>query len=69
MVRAKVLLVEDDPVQASAAEEALTKVDYEVLWTEDGINAIKAVKTERPDIILLDVILPGMDGYEIYRTE
>jgi len=69
LVRAKVLLVEDDPVQASATEEALTKVDYEVLWTEDGINAIKAVKTERPDIILLDVILPGMDGYEIYRTE
>ncbi len=67
VVRAKVLLVEDDPVQASATKEVLTKVGYDVLWAEDGIHAIKAVKTERPDIILLDVILPGMDGYEICR--
>lgn len=61
------LLVEDDPVQASATREILTKVGYDVLLAEDGINAIKAVKTERPDIILLDLILPGMDGYEVCR--
>jgi len=67
VVKSKVLLVEDDPVQASATKEALTKAGYEVQWTEDGINAIKAVKAERPDIILLDVILPGMDGHEVCR--
>ncbi|NJD55749.1 MAG: diguanylate cyclase [Nitrospirae bacterium] len=67
MAKAKVLLVEDDPVQASATREILTKVGYDVLLAEDGINAIKAVKTERPDIILLDLILPGMDGYEVCR--
>ena len=67
MAKAKVLLVEDDPVQASATREILQKVGYDVILAEDGITAIKAVKTEKPDIILLDVILPGMDGYEICR--
>lgn len=67
MAKAKVLLVEDDPIQASATKEILGKVGYEVLWAEDGINAIKLVKTEKPDIIVLDVILPGMDGYEVCR--
>lgn len=61
------LLVEDDPVQASATKEILQKVGYDVILAGDGITAIKAVKTEKPDIILLDVILPGMDGYEICR--
>jgi len=64
---AKVLLVEDDPVQASVTREILIKAGYKVFWAEDGITAIKAVKTEKPDIILLDVILPGMDGHEICR--
>ncbi len=67
MAKAKVLLVEDDPIQASATKEILRKVGYEVLWAEDGINAIKLVKSEKPDIIVLDVILPGMDGYEVCR--
>jgi two-component system, cell cycle response regulator len=67
LAKAKVLLVEDDPIQASATKEILRKVGYEILWAEDGINAIKLVKSEKPDIILLDVILPGMDGYEVCR--
>ena len=67
MAKAKVLLVEDDPIQASATREILKKVGYEIFWAEDGINAIKLVKSEKPDIILLDVILPGMDGYEVCR--
>lgn len=67
MAKARVLLVEDDPVQASATKELLSKVGYDVLWAEDGIGAIKAVKKEKPDIILLDVVLPGMDGYEVCR--
>lgn len=67
LAKAKVLLVEDDPLQASATKEILKKVGYDILWAEDGINAIKLVKSEKPDIILLDVILPGMDGYEVCR--
>lgn len=64
---AKVLLVEDDPIQAEATKQSLENVGYEVICAHDGISAIKQVKTAKPDIILLDVILPGLDGYDVCR--
>ena len=67
MAKATVLLVEDDPIQANATKEILLKAGYEVLMAADGINAIKAVKNNMPDIVLLDVVLPGLDGHEVCR--
>jgi two-component system cell cycle response regulator len=65
--RARVLLVEDDPLQANVTRKILQKTGYEVLWVQDGISAIKTVKTSDLDIILLDLVMPGMDGYEVCR--
>lgn len=65
--RARVLLVEDDPLQGKATKESLEKIGYEVAWVRDGAGAIKAVKTSDPDIILLDLVMPVMDGYEVCR--
>jgi len=65
--RARVLLVEDDPLQGKVTREFLEKIGYEVAWVRDGVDAIKAVKTSDPDIILLDLVMPGMDGYEVCR--
>jgi two-component system cell cycle response regulator len=67
VARARVLLVEDDPVQANATKKILLGGGYEVLWSQDGINAVKTAKLMKPDIILLDVVLPGLDGYEVCR--
>lgn len=67
MSRARVMLVEDDPLQAKETKAILEKAGYEVVWASDGINAIKTVKARPPDIILLDVILPGLDGHEVCR--
>ncbi len=67
MAKANVLLVEDDPIQTEATKEILEKAGYNVACTTDGISAIKQVKANKPDIILLDVILPGLDGYEVCR--
>lgn len=67
MAKAKVLLVEDDPVQAEATKSMLIASGHDVVWVHDGISAIKQTKGWGPDIILLDLILPGMDGYEICR--
>ena len=67
MAKANVLLVEDDPIQAEATKEILEKAGYNVECTTDGISAIRQVKANKPDIILLDVILPGLDGYEVCR--
>lgn len=67
MAKAKVLLVEDDPLQARHAREVLERAGYEVVSAADGIEAIKVTKGVRPDIILLDLVLPGLDGYEVCR--
>ena len=65
--KGRVLLVEDDPIQAGETEAILRNTDYEVLWARDGHAAIKLAKTSKPDIFLLDLILPGLGGYEVCR--
>lgn len=67
MSKGRVLLVEDDPIQAGETEAILKDSGYEVLWARDGHDAIKHAKTSKPDIILLDLILPGLGGYEVCR--
>jgi two-component system, cell cycle response regulator len=67
LAKAKVLLVEDDPIQAESAKDLLRNAGYDVTLAIDGVSAIKYVKTTKPDIILLDVVLPGLDGYEVCR--
>lgn len=67
MVRAKILLTEDDKVQAKVSRESLESAGYDVITAEDGKSAIKIAKTQHVDIILLDRILPDMDGNEVCR--
>lgn len=67
MAKANVLVVEDDAIQAEATRQILEKAGYDVVCVKDGFSAIKQVKINKPDIILLDVVLPGLDGYEICR--
>jgi diguanylate cyclase (GGDEF)-like protein len=67
VAKARVLLVEDDRLQADVTTEMLRKSGYDVSWANDGISAIKMVKASKPDIILLDLMLPGLDGYEVCR--
>jgi two-component system cell cycle response regulator len=67
VAKARILLVEDDPLQADAVKEGLQRTGYEVIWAQDGVRAIKGAKVLLPDIILLDVVLPGLDGHEVCR--
>lgn len=67
MAKAKILLVEDNKGQADIIRGFLEKNGYQVIWAEDGMSAFKAAKTEELDIILLDRILPDMDGNEVSR--
>jgi len=66
-LKAKILLVEDDRVQAQFVRDFLEKKGYEVLWAENGASAIKIAKTVPIDLILLDLILPDISGYEVCR--
>ncbi|HBU05198.1 MAG TPA: diguanylate cyclase response regulator [Nitrospiraceae bacterium] len=67
MGRARILLVEDSRSQAKAAKDFLEKNGYEVILAKNGKTAIKTVKTARVDIILLDLVLPDMNGNEVCR--
>lgn len=67
MTKARVLLVEDSQLQAESTMEFLVRDGYEVIWAEDGKAAIKAVKSQTIDIILLDLVLPDMTGNQLCR--
>ncbi|MEK0159643.1 response regulator [Pseudoalteromonas piscicida] len=65
---AKVLLVEDDVKLAELTAKFLIHNGFEVVQLHNGINAIKAVEAEKPDILILDIMLPGLDGFSICKA-
>lgn len=64
----KVLLVEDDPTLLETLEYNFARQGYEVLTARDGLSAVQVARRERPDAIVLDIMLPGLDGIEVCRT-
>jgi two-component system cell cycle response regulator len=67
MAKAKILLVEDDKLQAKVTKDYLETSGYEVICVENGKSAIKTAKTQHVDLVLLDLILPDLDGNEVAR--
>ncbi len=61
---AKVLIIDDSRVMVEFARSTLTEIGQEVLTASDGLSGIEKAKAEKPQLILLDVIMPGIDGYE-----
>lgn len=66
-MREKILVVEDELVLRETLAYNLTKNDYEVFTADDGHKAVAAARQEHPDLIVLDIMLPGIDGFEICR--
>lgn len=67
MAKARVLLVEDSKTQATATRIFLEKHGFEVVVAENGLDAMKMVKVKGVDLVLLDRLLPDMDGNEVCR--
>jgi DNA-binding response OmpR family regulator len=64
-VKKKILVVEDDRSLQNAIVEMLTNENYQAISALDGEEGLEKLKTEKPDLILLDIILPKKDGYEV----
>jgi two-component system, cell cycle response regulator DivK len=60
----RILVVEDQPDNRQIIRDMLAGTDYEITEAEDGEQALTAIAKQRPDLILMDLQLPIMDGYE-----
>ena len=61
----KILIAEDEPAIANLVKTALDGPDYRCAWAADGITAADMLEREPFDLVLLDIMLPGADGYEV----
>jgi two-component system cell cycle response regulator DivK len=66
-VSKRILVVEDQEDNRRIVRDLLTATDFEVIEAEDGEQALAAVAKQRPDLILMDIQLPVLDGYEVTR--
>jgi len=64
----RILVVDDETNIANSLKEILSDEGYDVSVTEDGLNALDMIQSDPPDLLLLDVWLPGMDGIEVLKT-
>lgn len=64
----RILVVEDEKRMAQALCEILRQERYEVDYCDDGISGLAAIESKLYDMVILDVMLPGMDGYAVTRT-
>ena len=67
MTKTKLLIVEDEPTLLETLKYNLMRQGYEVVTAADGIEALPTARAEKPDLVILDVMLPGLDGFEICR--
>lgn len=64
----KILVVDDSPTERHALSELLMRKGYEVIVAQSGEEGVAKSKAELPDLILMDVVMPGMNGYQATRT-
>jgi CheY-like chemotaxis protein len=65
--RSKILLVDDDPDVRQAISDVLESRDYQVVTARDGEEALEKLKGEKPDLMILDLLMPRMDGFAVCR--
>ncbi|MFC5500011.1 response regulator [Caenimonas terrae] len=65
---ASILVIEDDPIQRLAVVGILQRVGHRVLWAVDGEQGLDMARQARPDLIVCDVVMPGMNGYQLVSS-
>src|SRR5690242_17160709 len=66
-VRGSVLVVDDEPTIAEVVSRYLQRAGYRTRVAGDGLAALEAAASQRPDLVVLDLMLPGVDGLEVMR--
>jgi two-component system, OmpR family, response regulator ResD len=66
-IRGSVLVVDDEPTIAEVVSRYLERAGYQARIAFDGLSAVEAVSRQRPDLVVLDLMLPGIDGLEVMR--
>lgn len=61
----KILVIEDDPATSRLVDYSLRHEGYQVITCSNGLEGIRKARSESPDLVILDVMLPGLDGFEI----
>ena len=64
MIRKRILLVDDSETSLMMARMILSKANYDILVAKDGQQGVETAARERPDLVLLDVVMPRMNGFE-----
>lgn len=64
----KVAIIEDESILAQALSVELLSDGYEVVSATDGKSGLKLIREEKPDVVLLDIMMPVMDGFEVLET-
>lgn len=64
----KVLVVDDSATERHVLGEILGKAGYEVLYAEDGETGVEQAKVIKPDLVIMDVVMPGMNGFQATRA-
>lgn len=62
-----ILIVDDEPVNLRVLEDLMLLNNYSVITAQDGIEALQVIEEEQPDLVLLDLMMPRMSGYEVCR--
>ncbi len=61
----KILVVDDDPVVVRMVEALLKNKGYEVIISRDGLEALARIKKDDPDLVVLDILMPEINGYDV----
>jgi CheY-like chemotaxis protein len=63
--KAKVLIVDDEPFNIDVLQQELEDLDYEIITASNGQEALDKIQSEQPDLILLDLMMPVLDGFAV----
>jgi diguanylate cyclase (GGDEF)-like protein len=67
MFKKKILIIDDTEMMVKLTTDILREKGYEVVSASNGVDGIKMVMSEKPDLVLLDVVMPGIDGFEVCK--